>query len=308
MTTESENTVSIKGVYYALSAFTLWGFLPLFWKMLGGFDAGEVLANRIIWSAVFVTILLISRKEFSEVGRVFRDRKRAGLVLVSSLIISSNWFVYIWAVQANHVIEASMGYYINPLIVILMGTLILKEKLNRLEVISIGCAAAGVLFMTIQYGRVPWISLYLATSFSLYGLCKKMVRVDALAALGLETLMISPVAIAFLFIQRQSFLNHIQVQSIWVVILLMCSGVFTALPLLWFARAARLVPLSVLGFAQYLAPTFMLLLGVFLFKEPFTRVNVVSFSLIWTGLAIFSIAQTRKYQQAKALLQSVKKE
>jgi len=296
MQQENKNDVSQSklGVYYALGAFTLWGFLPLFWKMLSAFSAGEILANRMIWSAVFVVVLLYRRNQLHDVKRIFQDPKKLGLVVLSAIIISANWFIYIWAVNSNHVLETSMGYYINPLIVILMGTLLLKEKLNRLEVIAIVCAVAGVMIMTLQYGQVPWVSLALAVSFSLYGLCKKVVQIDSLVALGVETLLLSPFALLYLIITRASFLNTVTQVSPLTVLLLTMTGVFTALPLLWFAQAAKRVTLAVLGFSQYLSPTITLLLGIFLFRESFTVTHLLSFGSIWTGLLVFSYAQTRK--------------
>ncbi|MEN1759088.1 EamA family transporter RarD [Anoxynatronum sibiricum] len=302
MTTESSTsstTGAVKGIYYALAAFMLWGFLPLYWKTLQSFSAGIILANRIIWSAIFVFFLLKKRKQMETVKSVIRDKKQLFRVFLSAVVISGNWFVYIWAVNANHVIEASMGYYINPLIVILMGMLILKEKLNLMEGAAIILAFAGVLFITWQYGQVPWISLFLATSFSLYGLCKKMVQVDSLVALGLETLILTPIALIYLAVNFKTFMATLQTVSWVTVALLILSGVLTALPLLWFAQAAKLVTMSILGFSQYLSPSISLLLGIFLFKEPFSTTHAISFALIWTGLLIFSLAQTRKMHQLK---------
>jgi len=292
-------TGNVRGIYYALAAFMLWGFLPLYWKTLQSFSAGIILANRIIWSALFVFCLLKKRNQMSMVKAVVRDKQKLFLVFLSAVIISGNWFVYIWAVNANHVIEASMGYYINPLIVILMGMLILKEKLNRMEGAAIILAFAGVFFITWQYGQVPWISLFLATSFALYGLCKKMVQVDSLVALGLETVILTPLAIVYLVANRSTLMHTLQSVSWVTVALLVLSGVLTALPLLWFAQAAKLVTMSILGFSQYLSPSISLLLGIFLFREPFTSTHVISFALIWSGLLIFSLAQTHKIHHPK---------
>ncbi|SMP44763.1 EamA family transporter RarD [Anoxynatronum buryatiense] len=302
MSTESSTsstTSAVRGIYYALAAFMLWGFLPLYWKTLQSFSAGVILANRIIWSAIFVFFLLKKRNQMETVKSVIRDKKQLFRVFLSAVVISGNWFVYIWAVNANHVIEASMGYYINPLIVILMGMLILKEKLNPMEGAAIILAFAGVLFITWQYGQVPWISLFLATSFSLYGLCKKMVQVDSLVALGLETLILAPVALIYLAVNLNTFMATLQTVSWVTVVLLILSGVLTALPLLWFAQAAKLITMSVLGFSQYLSPSISLLLGIFLFREPFSTTHAISFALIWSGLLIFSLAQTRKRRQPK---------
>jgi chloramphenicol-sensitive protein RarD len=298
--TAAKRTSSLKGIYYALSAFFLWGFLPVYWKLLGEFTAAQILANRIILSSFFVFALLYQRKQMGEVKSVLFNRRKLLLVMLSSMVISVNWFVYIWAVNSNHVIEASMGYYINPLIVILIGTFFLKEKINRMEMTAILFALSGVLIITFQYGRFPWISLVLAISFSLYGLCKKLVQVDSLVALGIETLLLTPIAAAFLIINHQHFRSiAINVAPI-TILLLLISGMLTALPLLWFARAAKLVNLSVLGFSQFLSPTISLLLGIFLFREAFTFSHAVSFGLIWTGLAVFTYAQSLKFKAMNA--------
>ncbi len=299
-TKADKNVIQTKvGVYYALAAFTLWGFLPLYWKLLNAFTAGEILANRMIWSAVFVFILLLKRGQVDEVKQIFKQPKKLRLVMLSAVIISTNWFIYIWAVNSNHVLETSMGYYINPLIVILMGTLILKEKLNRLEIIAILFAATGVLIMTLQYGRVPWVSLALAVSFASYGLCKKVVQIDSLVALGVETFLLSPFALLYLVVTRTSFLSTAATVAPATVLLLTMAGFFTALPLLWFAQAAKRVTLALLGFSQYLSPTITLLLGIFLFREPFTTTHIISFGCIWIGLMIFSYVQTIKLKASR---------
>ena len=226
--------------------------------------------------------------------------------MISSLIISVNWFVYIWAVNSGKVIETSLGYYINPLIVILMGTFILKERLDSLEKTSILLAAAGVLILTIQYRQFPWTALFLATSFALYGLCKKLVSVESLTALGIETLLVSPAALIYLWTQRTELLHSLTSVSPVVVTALILAGVFTALPLLWFAKAARTVTFSILGFTQYLSPTITLLLGIFIFREPFSIGNIASFGLIWSGLGLFSVVQTRKWHRVRQAQNIVK--
>ncbi len=297
----------IAGMTYALAAFMMWGFLPLYWKLVGSFNPAEILANRIIWSAVFVFFLLYKRKQLHEVRSVFRTPRKLRLVALSSMIISGNWFVYIWAVNSNHVIETSMGYYINPLIVILMGMVILKEKLERLEMIAIFFAFAGVMLMTLQYGQIPFVSLFLAISFSLYGLCKKMVKIDSLVALGIETLLVAPIAFGYLLVNRESFILTVVEVSPWTVFLLTFSGIFTALPLLWFARAAGLVTLSALGFTQYLSPTITLILGVFLFKESFSMIHGFSFGLIWIGLLIFSFVQAKRMSTNRKTINTMQK-
>ena len=292
----------IKGIHYGIGAYLLWGFLPVYWRLLQAFPAGVILANRMIWSCFFVAGLLGYRKEIGNMLLIFHDRKKLLLVVFSSMIISLNWFTYIWAVNSGYVLQASMGYYINPLMVVLMGTLIFKEKMDRPEKIALLLAFLGVLVITLEYGRIPWVSITLATTFSIYGLCKRVVKVDSIVALAIETLIIAPVALAYL-IYLQS-VGELDAGSIspgsWL--LLMGAGVVTATPLLWFAIAAKQVPFSILGFIQYLSPTITLLLGVFLFREPFTGFHMISFGLIWAGLLLFTIVQTRKFYEARKVL------
>ncbi len=294
----------LQGVHYGIGAYVLWGFLPVYWKLLQEFPAGVILANRIIWSCFFVGGLLWYKNELKTALALFSDRKSIFLVTFSSLIISLNWFTYIWAVNSGFVIQASMGYYINPLMVVLMGTLIFKEKMDKPEKIALFLAFIGVMVITLEYGRIPWVSLILATTFSIYGLCKRVVQVGSFVALAIETLMIMPFALIYLSYMQQSgelVLGDISVTS-WG--LLMGAGVVTATPLLWFAIAAKSIPFSVLGFIQYLSPTISLLLGVFLFKEPFGVYHMISFSFIWAGLLLFTYVRTQKARKARRVLKN----
>ncbi|SFI08493.1 chloramphenicol-sensitive protein RarD [Tindallia magadiensis] len=295
---------SLQGIYFGLGAYFLWGFLPIYWKLLQDFSAGIILANRVVWSCFFVGGLLWYKDQLKATVRLFADKKKIMLVSASSLIISLNWFTYIWAVNAGFVIQASIGYYINPLMVVLMGTLIFKEKMERIEKIALFFAFAGVVIITFEYGSIPWVSLILATTFSIYGLCKRVVQVDSIAALGIETLMITPVAVIYLiYATRSNMFDPGQVSLIsWL--LLMGAGFVTATPLLWFAIAAKTIPFSVLGFIQYLSPTISLLLGVFLFKEPFTGYHLISFSFIWTGILLFTYTRTKRIRQQRKILKN----
>ncbi|SDY48015.1 EamA family transporter RarD [Tindallia californiensis] len=295
---------SLQGIYFGLGAYFLWGFLPIYWKLLQDFSAGIILANRVIWSCFFVGGLLWYKDQLKTTARLFADKKKIMLVSASSLIISLNWFTYIWAVNAGFVIQASIGYYINPLMVVLMGTLIFKEKMERVEKIALFFAFSGVVIITFEYGSIPWVSLILATTFSVYGLCKRVVQVDSIAALGIETLMITPIAVIYLiYATRSNTFDPSQVSlSSWL--LLMGAGFVTATPLLWFAIAAKTIPFSVLGFIQYLSPTISLLLGVFLFKEPFTGYHLISFSLIWTGILMFTYTRTKRIRQQRKILKN----
>lgn len=295
---------SLKGVQYGIGAYVLWGFLPVYWKLLQEFPAGVILANRVIWSCFFVGGLLWHKNELKTAIALFSDKKSVLWVLFSALIISLNWFTYIWAVNSGFVIQASMGYYINPLMVVLMGTLIFKEKMDKAEKVALFLTFIGVLVMALEYGRIPWVALILATTFSTYGLCKRVVQVGSYVALAIETLMMMPVAFIYLIYMHHSggiVLGEISLLS-WG--LLMGAGVVTAIPLLWFAMAAKSIPFSVLGFIQYLSPTITLLLGIFLFKEPFGGYHMISFSFIWAGLLLFTYVRTQKIRERRKTMKN----
>lgn len=289
---------STTGTVYALSAFVLWGILPVYWKLLQAVPAGEILAHRIFWSAVFVTAVLVymGRTNFSE---ILRNRRNRLSLLITGILIGGNWFTYIYAVHTDRIVEASMGYYINPLISIFLGLIVLKEKLNRVQWISLMLATTGVLIITLQFGRIPWIALILSGSFGLYGLIKKIMNLDALSSLGIETLLLAPIAGGFIVIQAVNGTGAFLTMDYGIDALLIFSGAITALPLYWFAQSARRIPLSRIGFLQYIAPTLMLVMGVIGYREPFTTVHTISFGFIWAALLLYSYSVfvvMRKYQ------------
>jgi chloramphenicol-sensitive protein RarD len=276
------------GVWYGIVAYASWGILPLYWKSLHNVPAIEILAHRIFWSFGFIMILIGFFRRWDEVRQVAGDVKKRGLFLGAALLISANWFIYIWAVNAGHIVECSLGYYINPLFSICLGMLFLKEKLNFWQLLALGFALTGVFVLTVQYGKIPWIALTLTVTFGLYGLVKKLIRVEAMIGLTLETLIVAPVALGYILwlqVAGNGALGNIGPVG---TMMLIGAGIVTALPLLWFAQAANRIPLSTLGFIQYLSPTISLLLGVFIYREPFTRAHLVSFGLIWAALVIFS--------------------
>lgn len=284
------------GIFYAIIAYFIWGLFPIYWKYLQEVSADEILANRIIWSFVFMAIILTCTKkwkQFSQTLSYFKKHMKQGILLfIASLLISGNWFIYIFAVNANKIIETSLGYYINPLVSMLLGILVLKEKLTKVQQLSVVLATIGVLIMTFSHGAFPWISISLALTFGLYGLAKKLIIVDAEIGLTLETLLISPFAllyIGYLFFSGNHAFLHISFQLDSLIIL---SGVFTAVPLLFFAKGAQRIPLSMLGFIQYLTPTLTLILGTLVYHEPFTYAHFFAFLFIWTALLIYSLSKT----------------
>lgn len=290
------------GVFFALSAYLLWGLLPLYWKQLDHIGAPEILANRIFWSMVFILIYLSLAGKLpdfiKETKRVFADRKKIAGLLLTTCFISLNWGLYIWSVNTGNMLASSFGYYINPLINIFFGYVILKERFDPLEKLSVFVAAAAVLYLTASSGHIPWLSLALAISFSLYGLIKKILGLDALYALAWETMLITPLTILFMLSLAVKGGGHFGLSSSGLLLLL--SGPVTALPLILFGAGVNKIPLSMLAFAQYLGPTLSFLFGVFLYKEPFSRVQAVSFSLIWLSVAIYLYANLRRAKLQKS--------
>jgi chloramphenicol-sensitive protein RarD len=292
----SSSNEQLVGILVTTLAYMIWGFLPLYWKLIQFVPPGEILAHRIVWSFVFVIGILIFmgklKQLFIEVKELVYNRKRLIGLSLASLVISLNWVIYIWAVNANHVVEASLGYYINPLVSIILGVLVLKEKLSLWQSISFGLALLGVLNLTINYGSFPWVALSLAISFGIYGLLKKLVKVGPIIGLAIETLLITPFALLFLSYTHVTNGGAFASNTATTLVLL-GAGIVTAVPLLLFANGASRIPLSTLGFLQYFAPTIMLLLGVFVYKEPFTDVHLLSFICIWTALTIYTLSKTK---------------
>lgn len=293
-----EGKSSKTGVLSALAAYTAWGLLPIYWKTLQGVPAQEILAHRITWSFVFVALLVLYKKQWGRIRSVLRDRSKMLGLLLSALLVTSNWYIYIWAVNSNKVVEASLGYYFNPLIVVLMGIMVLGERIDRWQIASIVLACLGVLILALEYGKIPWISLGLATTFALYGLAKRLVAVDSLLGLTLETAVVTPLAIIYLWTTGANGGGAISHFGTSTLLLLMGAGIVTAIPLLWFAHAAKNVPFTTIGFIQYLSPTLSLLLGVFVYHEEFTAAHALSFGFIWLALAVYSISRIVVFRKA----------
>lgn len=286
-----------KGIVYAASAYLLWGFFPLYWKSISQVSSGEILASRIFWS--FITTLLVvmvigKRKELlADIKGLTRDKRQLLSLFLASLLISANWFLYIWAVNTDRIIETSLGYYINPLVSVLIGIVFLKERLAKTQVVAFFIALIGVLIMTFAYGRFPWVAFSLALSFAFYGLIKKTVKLEALRGLTIETFFIVPLAVTYyIFIFANGDAHFLQTDRLTDLLLLL-SGAATAIPLLLFAKGAQKIPLYMIGFLQYIAPTLMLLLAVFVYGEHFGKVDFISFSLIWLSLLLFSYSTFR---------------
>lgn len=294
----SEKTL---GFVYGLLAFIIWGFLPLYWKMLSQVPASETLAHRVLWSFVFLAAIIVILRRAGSLTQYLSDKKKLMLIAACSLLISINWFLYIWAVNNNHVIEASMGYYMLPLISVFLGVVFLKEKITTWQCLAIVMAVIGVLIVTIEYGRVPWVALALAVTFGLYGLVKKLLKVEPLSGLTLETAIIAPFAAGYIIFKQLQGVGAFGADYLTITILLIGAGIVTAIPLLWFAESAKRIELSTIGFMEYVAPTISLLLGIFVFREDFTGTHLTSFIFIWIAIAIYSISKYSAMKETKQL-------
>lgn len=288
------------GIFYAALAFLCWGLFPIYFHALDEVPPLQILAHRMVWSLAFLLILLLLRRQWKWLGQVRQPRVFFSFVL-SALLLSANWLVYIWSVTNHHVIEASLGYFINPLVNIMLGYVILKERLRPSQWAAIAVAALGVGWLTWQAGTVPWIALILAFSFGAYGLLRKTAALGPLEGLSFETMVLFPLAagyVIWLTVHGQNvFLTTESSTTRWLLVM---AGPFTAIPLLLFATGARKIPLSILGLLQYLSPTLQFLLGVWLFKEAFTADRLVGFALIWAALALFAGEGLLRRQAAPA--------
>lgn len=277
-----------KGMLYAIAAYGLWGLFPLYWKTLQHVPALEILSHRMAWSLLFVLVLLVVRRQWGWLKTAVSQPKTLLLFTASAILLSLNWFVYIWGVNAGHIVETSLGYFINPLMSVLMGVFFLGEKLRRGQWAAIGLAAVGVVYLTVRYGALPWIALTLATSFALYGLIRKTAPLGSLEGVSLETaLMFLPALGYLLYLEAAGTAAFGHVDTLTTV-LLGFAGVATAVPLLLFAAGARLIKLATIGILQYIAPTLQFLLGVLVYHEPFTLDRLIGFSLIWLALLLYS--------------------
>lgn len=276
-----------KGVLLALGAYFIWGIFPLYWKQIRQVPAPEILAHRIVWSLVFMAVMLAWRGEWASLWAALRDPSVRRTYLLAGGLLAGNWGTYIWAVNTGYVVEASLGYFINPLLSVLLGVFFLKERLRRGQSVAVLFALAGVLYLTFGYGALPWIALALAGTFGLYGLVKKTSPLDAPRGLTAEMMALFIPALGYLlyleFAGRAAF-GH---QDARMTTLLAFAGVVTAVPLLMFGAGARRIPLSMVGFLQYLAPTMQFLIGVLVYREPFPMERLLGFSLVWMGLLVY---------------------
>lgn len=284
--TQTEAQRTRAGILYALATFGAWGLNPFYFKAVDEIPAIEVIAHRVIWSSLLLAGLITVGRQWPQVRAAVMARRTLATLFLTSLIIGANWLIYIHAMDTSQVLQASLGYYINPLVNILFGRVFLAERLSPAQMVAVAIAAAGVLILAIAFGQPPWLALGLAGTFATYGLLRKLARVEALPGLFIETVFLLPAALALLLVIGTRF-GHADLTT---DLLLMAAGPVTALPLLWFTAAARRLKLSVLGFFQYLSPSCQFLLAVFAFGEHFGPAHYVTFACIWTAIAIFTLA------------------
>ena len=275
-----------KGILYGIGAYTLWGFFPIYWKFLHNISALQLIGHRIAWSFILMMGVILISGQWADLRSTLSARNFR-IYLIASLLIGVNWLMYVWAVNAGHIVETSLGYFINPLLSVLLGLLILHEKLRRTQWIPIVIAFVGVVYLTITFGRLPWIALSLAFSFGFYGLVKKLAPLSSLFGLTLETGILFIPAVIYLGLAEVNGTGAFLHTGIVSDFLMIGAGLVTTVPLLMFASAAKQIPLTMIGVLQYLAPTIQFLLGIFVYKEKFDHTQLIGFSIVWLALVIF---------------------
>ena len=276
-----------QGITFAILSYLSWGILPLYWKLLDRVPAVDILAHRVLWSSIFTLAVCLLMKKRDFLRNYFSHPKSLAKLAVTGLLVSVNWGIYIYAINSGQILEASLGYFINPLVCIVLGMFFLGEKLNKMQIAAFFLAIAGVAYLTINYGHFPWIAVGLALTFGVYGLLKKKMNYDSMSALAVETTLIAPLAIGYLFFGVSAGGAFFETQNFSVIFLLVFAGIVTALPLYWFGMAAVRINLYSIGFFQYIAPTMKLFIGIYIFHEIFSATHAVSFSLIWIGLTLY---------------------
>ena len=283
------STLVNKGILYGIGAYALWGLFPLYWKQLHVVPALQVIGHRIGWSFILLMVYIVITKQWKDFRSVAFAPKTIGIYSIAAVLLSLNWLTYVWGVNSGFIVETSLGYYINPLLSVLLGVIFLHERLRPLQWIPVGIAAIGVGYLTFVYGRLPWIALSLAFSFGFYGFVKKLSPLGSLYGLTLETGLVFPIALIYLVFVGFSGTGAFTQDGARVDWFLIGSGVATTIPLLMFASAAKQIPLTIIGLLQYVAPTLQFLIGIFIYKEPFDHSHLVGFGIVWAALIIFAV-------------------
>jgi chloramphenicol-sensitive protein RarD len=294
---ETAESRSRYGIIYGIAAYGSWGFFPLYFHFLAGISPLEVLAHRAIWSFVMLAVMVGALRRWNELWNELHSGKLLLMLCLSCLLIAVNWLVFVYAVDSKQVLQSSVGYFINPLVNVLLGVVFLRERLRPYQMVSIALAAVGVLVLAVVAGQMPWIAMTLALTFGLYGLMRKITPVDGLVSLTVETLLMTPIALAY--VAYLGLANGLAAKGMSVFGLLMLSGPVTTVPLLFFGAAARRLRLSTMGILQYLTPTFHFLLAVVAFKEPFSTPQLVSFACVWAAIAIYTADSFQAARQGR---------
>lgn len=286
-TVQNTGSFKLSGMAAGIAAYTMWGLFPLYWKLLINVNPYEILAHRIVWSCVFTFLLLAFRKQLAGVVQVFKSPKILLYLVVSGALVSLNWGIYIWAVNNGRILESSLGYYLNPLLSVLIGVLIFRERFDVWLGIALLLALAGITLFSVRLNSFPWISLSLALSFAVYGALKKIAKVDSIIALMVETLSMAPLALWYIVTINSSSAGAFYRGNAGTILLLIVAGAVTSIPLLLYAEGVKKLPLSIMGFLQYISPTGQFLLGVLVYHEQFSRDKAITFGLVLAGLVIF---------------------
>jgi chloramphenicol-sensitive protein RarD len=288
-----------RAAWYVGLSYTLWGFFPIYWKALGGISSLQLICHRIVWSFLMLTVMIARSQEFHVMWQAMRSPRVVIIYAIAAVAIATNWLIFVWAVGVNQIVQISLGYFINPLLSVVLGMVVFHERLRRLQWVSVALAAAGVAYLTVALGSVPWIALSLAVSFATYALMKKLAPLGPVQGLTFETGILFIPAAVFLIAEelagRGSFMHSGPLRNM----LMLGSGPVTTLPLLMFAAGVRRIPLSLVGMLQYINPTLQISIGVMLYQEPFTRIQLAGFGLVWCALALFAVEGylTRKWPQ-----------
>ena len=302
----SAKPVAFAGMFYAIAAYTMWGIAPLYFKQITEVPPTDILMHRVIWSALLLCVLLVALKQIGKMKAIFSSNKLMLSLAAASVLLGANWLLFIWAINSNYMLEASLGYYINPIINVFLGRLILQERLRPLQKFAVFLAIAGVVNIIVAHGTLPWIALTLACTFSVYGLIRKQIPVEPMPGLFMETLVLLPFAILYwvMFAGEQSnMLTNDWELNGW----LLAAGVVTTMPLLAFNAAAKRILFTTLGLFQYIGPTLMFILAVWLYQEPLEPARLTTFALGWVGLLLFSIDAWRGFRKQRKVVASVTK-
>ncbi|MBU3020134.1 EamA family transporter RarD [Paraglaciecola agarilytica] len=289
------------GVLFAIAAYTMWGIAPMYFKLIGQVPAMEILMHRIIWSVLVLVLLVAVTGKINKVNQAILNPKVMQILLISGLLLAANWFIFIWAINNNHLLDASLGYYINPLLNVFLGRLFLGERLRRMQKVAVGLALSGVAYFIVSYGQLPWVALALAGTFGIYGLLRKQVAVDSLPGLLIESVFLLPPAIVY-WIWFAGEYSNMLTNDLPLNITLICAGIVTTAPLLCFTAAAKRIMFSTLGFFQYIGPSLMFVLAAAVYGEPLDNSKLVMFAFVWLALGLFSYDSLRQYQKVKKAL------